>query len=125
MNQRTRFAQRIGPHVDAEMEQAHRLMVAGESDMAFRHLERAHVLGQSSTLHHVRVHCAMLRWGVAQRRPIECLGQVMRIVGAATKTALGWVPAGNTGGTDVSPFKPLPLPPDLASLIQRAHNGDL
>jgi hypothetical protein len=30
--------------------------------------------------------------------PINVLGQVVRIFGAGTKTAVGLVPAGNTGG---------------------------
>ncbi|RFA29999.1 hypothetical protein CAI21_08880 [Alkalilimnicola ehrlichii] len=31
------------------------------------------------------------------------------------------IPAGNTGGANVSPFKPMPIPPDLAELIDEAR----
>src|SRR5690554_7128041 len=44
------------------------------------------------------------------------------IVGAATKTAFGLVPSGNTGGADVSPFKKMPIDPKLAALIQKAKS---
>jgi len=117
------FARRIRPYVDAELAAARHAERAGDAAAAFAHLQRAHVLGQASTLHHVRVHWRMLGWGWRQRRRRECLGQLLRIAGAATKTAFGLVPAGNTGGTDVSPFRPLPVPPDLARLIEHARSG--
>lgn len=86
---------------------------------AFGHLERAHILSQYSTSDHVRVHVAMLRWAWEQKDWREAAGQVVRIIGAATKTALGFVPVGNTGGSNVSPIRPMPLPDDLAAIIAR------
>ena len=68
----------------------------------------------------MRVHVLMLIWAVRQRAPRELAGQLLRIAGAATKTALGWVPSGNTGGANVSPFKSLPIPTDLARILARA-----
>jgi hypothetical protein len=46
---------------------------------------------------------------------------LLRIAGAATKTAIGLVPHGNTGGTNISPFKRLPVPPELEQVIQSAR----
>lgn len=115
----TSFARRIAPHVDAELEAAARLETAAAS---FARLERAHVLGQASTFHHVRVHVRMLMWALRHRAAKEARGQVLRIVGAATKTALGWIPSGNTGGANISPFKPLPIPADLARAIAHAKS---
>lgn len=115
------FTRRIGPGVDAELAAATEAEARGEFPASFAHLERAHVLGQASTYQHVRVHCRMLAWGWRRGSLRECLGQVLRIVGAATKTAFGLVPAGNTGGSNVSPFKVLPVPPDLKSLIEDAR----
>jgi Protein of unknown function (DUF3703) len=89
----------------------------------FRHLERAHVLGQSSTLLHVLAHVQMAKWAVRHERPRELFGQLLRVVGAATKTVFGWVPTGNTGGANVSPFKPLPIPADLAAEIAAANSA--
>lgn len=81
------------------------------------------MLGQASTVQHVRVHVQMLLWAVRHRRIRELLGQLLRIVGAATKTALGWVPTGNTGGSNISPFKPLPIPADLQATLDNAKGG--
>ena len=116
------FARRIRPHVDAELARADDLLARGDAASAFRHLERAHVLGQASTREHLRVHWRMLLWGVQRRAPREIAGQITRILGAATKTFAGWVPAGNTGGAGVSPLRPMPVPEDLAALIASARD---
>lgn len=117
------FRHKIRPHVEAELQAALGAETAGNPEQAFAHLERAHVLGQASTVEHVRVHWRMFRWGVKHRNLRECLGQLVRIVGAATKTAIGLVPAGNTGGSNVSPFKRLPVPPELEVRIRQAQAG--
>jgi hypothetical protein len=117
----TRFAARIAPHVDAEITAAVAAGRAGDAATAFAYLERAHVLGQAATWQHVRVHWLMLRWGVRQRRAGEVAGQVLRVVGAATKTPIGLVPTGNTGGADVSPFRPMPIAEELQRLIDSAR----
>ncbi|MCR4302341.1 MAG: DUF3703 domain-containing protein, partial [Sulfuricaulis sp.] len=116
----SKFGRTIRPHVQAELRAALEAEAQGQSSAAFGHLERAHVLGQASTVEHVRVHWRMFLWGLRQRSVRECLGQVLRIAGAATKTAVGLVPYGNTGGSNVSPFKRMPVSPELEALIQRA-----
>ena len=114
------FSRAIAPFVSAELQSAAQARANGQPETAFRFLERAHVLGQSATAQHVRVHWHMLRWGVAQRNFKEVFGQLFRLVGAATKTAFGLVPEGNTGGANISAFKPLPIPEPLAQCIKRA-----
>lgn len=91
----------------------------GDVLAGFRHLERAHVLSQTSMQDHVRVHWRMLLWGVQRRDWREITGQAFRILGAATKTVFGLVPRGNTGGTNVSPFRAMPIPDDLAALLAK------
>jgi hypothetical protein len=118
----TRFDDRIRPHVDAEIAAARAAQQAGDPSAAFGHLERAHVLGQDSTWQHVRVHWLMLRWGLRQRRAGEVAGQLLRVAGAATKTPIGLVPTGNTGGANVSPFRPMPIAADLQRLIDDARH---
>lgn len=115
------FTRNIRPFVEAELQIAEDSSAQGQAQPAFTHLERAHVLGQASTAHHVRVHWRMFLWGVQQRNAKECLGQLLRIAGAVTKTVFGLVPHGNTGGTNVSPFKPMPMPPELEMRIQQAR----
>jgi len=115
------FSKRIRPFVTAELELAAEAERQGEFLRAFWHLERAHVLGQASTREHVRVHWRMLVWGFRQGRFKEVAGQILRLIGAATKTAAVLVPSGNTGGANISPFKRLPVPAELAALIEAAR----
>ena len=114
------FAQRIRPFVQAEILAAKSCASRGDFARGFRHLERAHVLGQASTREHVRVHGCMLLWALRRQEWSNIPGQAFRIVGAATMTALGLVPHGNTGGSNVNPFLPMPIPSDLAQLIATA-----
>lgn len=90
--------------------------LAGDHDRAFHHLERAHILGQRRTWLHVKSHLGMLQVGWQRRDPREIPGQLARIVAAALFSRV-WVPVGNTGGTNVSPFKTMPVPLDLQSLL--------
>jgi hypothetical protein len=116
------FAKRMRPYVDLELIAATEAEAAGDFAAAFRHLERAHVLGQSSTVQHVRVHVRMLLWGLRRHARKEVIGQLVRIVGAATKTWIGFVPHGNTGGANVSAFKPMAIAADLASVMAAARS---
>ena len=117
------FGRRIRPYVESEILAAYQAEARGQPDVAFSHLERAHILGQTSTVEHVRVHWHMFLWGIRQRDVRECLGQLLRIVGAAIGTAIGLVPQGNTGGTNVTPFKSMPIPPELEALIEEARTS--
>lgn len=120
MNLSRTFAQRIRPNVSAELAEAAWHEQRGDADLTAHHLARAHILGQASTAQHVRVHAAMLAWALRQRAVREALGQAWRLAGAALKTWL-WVPAGNTGLSDVSGFRPMPIAPDLKRCIDAAR----
>jgi hypothetical protein len=117
------FGRRIRPYVESEILAAREAESRGQPDVAFSHLERAHILGQASTVEHVRAHWHMLLWSIRQRNVREGLGQLVRIVGAAISTAVGLVPQGNTGGTNVNSFKSMPLPPELASRIKEVRTS--
>ena len=93
-----RFSEYIKPYVQEELAKAGARRAQGDAKSAFVHLENAHVLGQASTKWHTIAHWNMLKWGVKNRDGRETVGQILRIIGALTKTALGLVPIGNTGG---------------------------
>lgn len=116
------FSQRIRPHVDTELLMARTCMASRDFAGTFRHLERAHVLGQRATREHLRVHWHMLRWAMSQGRMLEVAGQAYRLVGAALLTAIGLVPEGNTGGGNVSAFRRMPVPDELAQIIAAARD---
>lgn len=115
------FAIRIKPYVQAELEAAAAAEARGEFYIAFQHLERAHVLGQATTLEHVRVHWRMFAFARRNRLAGDAFGQLWRIIAAAIFTASGLVPEGNTGGTNVSGFRRLPVPEDLKQTLDAAR----
>lgn len=115
------FGKRIEPAVNRELRVAAAEEQAGRLKTSFRHLERAHVVGQASTVHHVRAHVQMLLWAARHRAAREVVGQVLRIVGA-TKTAIGWA-TGNADGSNISPFEPVPILADLPKVLDGAHTA--
>jgi hypothetical protein len=117
------FRERIRPAIEHELAQAKMHETTGELERAFAHLERAHVLGQQDTYWHIRVHQEMLRVGAKLGSAREVAGQVLRIIGAASKTPLGIYPTGNSGGANISPIKPLPIPEDLQAIIDAAKQS--
>ena len=113
------FTKAIQPYVETEFSQAVRQDLQGNPAGAFAHLENARVLGQSSTKWHTIAHFRMFVWAVKRGDIKEMLAQLLRIVGAVTKTAFGLVPLGNTGGSNVSPFKPMSLSVEHANILYR------
>lgn len=117
----TTFAQRIRSSVQFELDAAGQAEALDQKQEAFRHYERAHVLGQAAIVEHVRVHWYMLLWAIHHSKPAEVWGQAWRLIAAALFTGFGWVPEGNTGGANVSGFRRMPVPPDLQRLIDAAR----
>ena len=95
---------------------------AGKVELAFHHLERAHILGQRDTLKHVETHWLMLRLGLSTRSCREVVGQATRILAAALFSRI-WVPAGNTGRANVSATRPMPVPQDLRAVLGGGSGG--
>ena len=101
----------------AEHQAADQARDAGHVDREWEHLERAHILSQPLPGPHVLTHVAMLRYAFRRRDPREIRGQVFRTLGAAPASATGRYPLGNTGGANVSPTAPMPIPSDLAGVL--------
>ena len=59
----------------------------------------------------------MLRVELRRRRVIDAFGQTVRLVLGMLGSAVGIVPVGNTGGTDISMFKRMPIEPELQKII--------
>ena len=103
---------------EREMATALELERQGRLGQALHHLERAHVLGQRHIVPHVRSHWAMLMIELRRRRANAVWGQLARVVLGALGSAVGKVPAGNTGGTDISMFRRMPIDPELRRLME-------
>ncbi|RDV37491.1 DUF3703 domain-containing protein [Bradymonadaceae bacterium TMQ3] len=90
---------------------------------SWRHLERAHILGQAFPLEHSKAHWRMLRFGLHIKSWREVLGQIPRLLIGGVKSFVGTIPTGNTGGANVSALRPMPIPDDLKTLLNE-HAGN-
>ena len=102
---------------DKEIALAKELASRGHLEQCFGHLERAHVMGQAVVALHAKTHWLMFKVEIRRRRTAAAFGQALRIVLGAIGSALGRVPVGNTGGTNISMFRRLPITPELQSII--------
>ncbi|WP_010385209.1 DUF3703 domain-containing protein [Pseudoalteromonas rubra] len=100
-----------------EIAAAKELYENAQYSRSFYHLERAHILGQSFIIPHTQSHWWMLKLGFKKCSAREVLGQIARILASFIFSRI-WVPKGNTGGTNVSPIKPMPIPADLAEYLK-------
>jgi hypothetical protein len=101
-----------------ELDLARGHIAGGRPDHAVPHLERAHVIGQREVGPHVQVHWIMFRMALEARDVGAAVGQAVRIVLGALGSAVGVVPTGNTGGTNISMFKRLPIDPELERIMK-------
>lgn len=104
---------------EARMAAARAAYRTGDDAGAMRHLETAHVMGQRYVAPHVATHCWMLRIGLRRRSPPQAWGQLLRILLGAIGSAVGIVPVGNTGGTDIGMFRRLPVDPSIRGLLDK------
>jgi hypothetical protein len=110
----------IAAAIDADRQAARAARAAGDLDEAWRRLERTHVLSQPWAWPHVRSHLDMLRLAVHARDRREIVGQVVRTLVAGPGSAAGRYPLGNTGRATVPATRPMPIPEDLAELLEGA-----
>ncbi len=84
---------------------------------ALEQLKRAHVLGQLAVWPHAYTHWLMLVVEWRRRRFVAVLGQLIRMLLGVIGSAVGKVPTGNTGDSDINMFVPLPIDPELQQII--------
>lgn len=89
---------------------------SGDRERAWRHLERAHILGQMAVWPHIGVHLRMLGAAIIDADPREAAGQMIRIVRAGPGSYAGTVPIGDTGRAR-SPDPAPPVPEDLLEIL--------
>lgn len=86
---------------------------------AWRHLERAHILGQAYPIEHTSVHWKMFKFGLAIKNWHEVLGQIPRLLVGGVKSFVGKIPVGNTGGANVPALQPMEIPEDLQKILDK------
>lgn len=102
---------------DAAMDAARCAYARQDWSRAFAQLERAHILGQRRVGAHTLTHWWMLKVGWQRRDGREMRGQGLRLLAALLMSRL-WVPTGNTGGANVNPLQPMPIPDALRDVME-------
>lgn len=113
----------IRNHYKEELLKYEKELVTGNLSIAWRHLERAHILGQPWPREHNHVHWLMLKFGILIKDKNEIMGQIPRLLIGGVKSFVGKIPIGNTGGANVPPLKPMEIPNDLALLLNKYKNN--
>lgn len=108
---------RIVSFLQIEYRDARSATDAGNTEEAWRHLERAHIVAQGMLVPHIYSHWQMLRLAVRTSDVREILGQLTRLVLAPLGNLTGRLPVGNTGRSDVSAFAHMDIPADLQGII--------
>lgn len=88
---------------------------------AWTALERAHIVSQPYLGPHLVSHWMMLGFAVDQRDWREVCGQAVRLALAPLGSLTGRIPFGNTGRSNVSAFKPMPIPDDLRDALTKSE----
>ena len=101
-----------------ELSHFHDLERKTELSSAWRHLERAHILGQPWAVEHTHVHWEMLKFGFRIKNSREIIGQVPRLLVGGVKSFVGKIPVGNTGGANVPPLKSMEIPEDIKAMMK-------
>lgn len=104
-------------HVDEELLKSKKTFSKGDLQTAWRHLERAHILGQAWPYEHTQTHWHMLLFAFRIKNTKEIIGQIPRLLVGGIKSFVGEIPLGNSGGANVPPLKPMEIPSDLQEIL--------
>jgi len=111
---------KLQPFYQLELQNYNDALAAKDLLTAWKHLERAHILGQRYPFSHHLVHWKMLQFGIAIKSPKEVLGQIPRLLVGGIKSFVGKVPTGNPGGANVPPMKSFPISQELQLIFLNA-----
>ena len=115
----TTMPKALRPFYKEELLQAKNEFDKKHYQQSWRHLERAHILGQPYPAEHTSVHWKMLGFGVKIKNSKEIIGQIPRLLFGGVKSFVGKIPVGNTGGANVPPLLSMDIPEDLQLIIKK------
>lgn len=113
----TTLPKELRPYFQEELKIYKKELASGNLKNSWKHLERAHILGQKYPFAHSLVHWKMLLFGFRIKSPKEILGQIPRLIIGGVKSFVGHIPEGNPGGANVPPLKPFPLEKELQEIF--------
>ncbi|MBQ0754768.1 MAG: DUF3703 domain-containing protein [Gammaproteobacteria bacterium] len=101
--------------VELALARAH--MAQRDLDAATYHLERAHLIGQAYVWPHIVSHWHLSRVEWRRKNAQAVLGQMVRMLLGGVGSAVGVVPTGNTGGSNISMFKRMPVDEEMQRIL--------
>lgn len=122
MKLNTQMPAALKPFYEQELVQAKNELEEKHYQQSWRHLERAHILGQPYPVAHTAVHWKMLGFGIKIKSGKEIIGQIPRLLVGGIKSFVGKVPVGNTGGANVPPLQAMEIPEDLVHIINNTKH---
>jgi hypothetical protein len=110
----------LRPYFDKELRAYYAALQENKLQQAWRHLEKAHVIGQAYPFQHSYVHWKMLQFGIKIKSLKEVTGQIPRLLIGGVKSFVGKIPVGNTGGANIPPLKSLTIDREIVEIFQKA-----
>lgn len=89
----------------------------GKYKVAFKHLERIHIVSQPHPVRHTLIHLRMLRFALLRFKPVEILVQILYSLFSAKFSLFNIYPRGNTGGANAVKKGTMTIPKDLEQFI--------
>ncbi len=114
----------LKPYYQKELIDAEVAFKQNHIQQSWRHLERAHILGQPYPFAHSFVHWKMLLFGIKTKNIKEIIGQIPRLIFGGVKSFVGKIPVGNTGGANVPPLQPMEIPEEILNIIKSYSNNE-
>jgi hypothetical protein len=103
----------LKPYYRQELEIYKNAISKVDLQLAWRQLERAHIIGQPWFVQHTHVHWLMLRFGIKIKNKKEIFGQLPRLLIGGVKSFVGKIQVGNTVGANVPPLRVMEIPDDI------------
>ncbi|WP_116107911.1 DUF3703 domain-containing protein [Lewinella sp. IMCC34191] len=116
----TSIPDKLKPYFATELVAYRQSYSSGDLQIAWYHLERAHIIGQRYPVQHTYVHWKMLLFGFRIKSGKEIAGQLPRLLVGGVKSFVGKVPVGNPGGANVPPLKSFPIAEDVRQMFRAA-----
>lgn len=120
MKLNTSMPKSLRPYFLKELNDYKEAMQGQNLQMAWHHLEKAHIIGQAYPFEHSYVHWKMFLFGIKIKDIKEIIGQIPRLLVGGVKSFVGKIPVGNTGGANVPPLKPLPIEEEILEIFRKA-----
>jgi hypothetical protein len=125
MKLNTKMPSPLKPFFNKELQDAQIAFAQNNLQQSWRHLERAHILGQPYPYHHSLVHWEMLVFSIKTKNNHEIIGQIPRLLLGGILSFLGKIPVGNSGGANVPALQPMEIPEELKQIINQANLGQI